>query len=116
MKNPNANGDASAPQTDAEDADTLVVERARKRSRQISSHSIVTGSTAARLEALDRAFKDEVLYIIGKEQMRVKEGTNIARSLLLKAFIVLRDNTRAKVQSLSVPIEQVIEVGFVKEV
>ena len=116
LKNPNANGDASAPQTDAEDADTLVVERARKRSRQISSHSIVTGSTAARLEALDRAFKDEVLYIIGKEQMRVKEGTNIARSLLLKAFIVLRDNTRAKVQSLSVPIEQVIEVGFVKEV
>ncbi|KAF3003716.1 hypothetical protein E8E13_009160 [Curvularia kusanoi] len=119
LKNPSAVSDAPAAPADAserEDQDALSVERARKRSRQISSHSIVTGGTAARLEALDRAFKDEVLYIIGKEQMRVKEGTNIARSLLLKAFIVLRDNTRAKVQSLSVPIDQVIEVGFVKEV
>ena len=111
--------DTLATQTDVsekEDQSPLSVERARKRSRQISSTSITTSSTAARLDALDRAFKDEVLYIIGKEQMRVKEGTNIARSLLLKAFIVLRDNTRAKVQSLSVPLDKVIEVGFVKEV
>lgn len=119
LKNSSAWGEASATQTDVsekEDQSSLSVERARKRSRQISSTSVATGSTAARLEALDRAFKDEVLYVIGKEQMRVKEGTNIARSLLLKAFIVLRDNTRAKVQSLSVPIDKVVEVGFVKEV
>lgn len=119
LKNSSAFNDASATQTDVsekEDSTSLSVERARRRSRQISSTSIATSSTAARLDALDRAFKDEVLYIIGKEQMRVKEGTNIARSLLLKAFIVLRDNTRAKVQSLSVPIDKVIEVGFVKEV
>lgn len=119
LKNSNAWSEASATQTDIseiEDQSSLSVERARKRSRQTSSMSIATSSTAARLDALDRAFKDEVLYIIGKEQMRVKEGTNIGRSLLLKAFILLRDNTRAKVQSLSVPIDKVIEVGFVKEV
>ncbi|KAJ4410771.1 hypothetical protein N0V91_001699 [Didymella pomorum] len=119
LKNSTNWGEASATQTDVsekEDQNSLTVERARKRSRQISSTPIMSGSTAARLDALDRAFKDEVLYIIGKEQMRVKEGTNIARSVLLKAFIVLRDNTRAKVQSLSVPIDKVIEVGFVKEV
>lgn len=119
LKNSNTLSDASATHTDVsekEDQSSLTVDRARKRSRQISSTSVATNSTAARMEALDRAFKDEVLYIIGKEQMRVKEGTNIARSLLLKAFIVLRDNTRAKVQSLSVPTDKVIEVGFVKEV
>lgn len=119
LKNSGALNEASTTQTDAsekEDPASLSVEKARKRSRQISSTSIATSSTAARLEVLDRAFKDEVLYIIGKEQMRVKGGTNIGRSLLLKAFIVLRDNTRAKVQSLSVPIDKVIEVGFVKEV
>lgn len=119
LKNSSAWNEASAPQTDAsevEDQSSLSVEQARKRSRQISSTSITTSSTAARLDALDRAFRDEVLYIIGKEQMRVKEGTNIGRSLLLKAFIVLRDNTRAKVQSLSVPIDKIIEVGFVKEI
>ncbi len=118
LKNMTFPGDASATQTDVSEKedDTLAVERARKRSRQISSTSIATSSTVARLDALDRAFKDEVLYIIGKEQMRVREGTNIGRALLLKAFILLRDNTRAKVQSLSVPIDKVIEVGFVKEV
>jgi KUP system potassium uptake protein len=119
LKNSNAWSEASATQTDAseiEDQSSLSVEGARKRSRQISSTSVATSSTAARLDALDRAFKDEVLYIIGKEQMRVREGTNIGRSLLLKAFIVLRDNTRAKVQSLSVPIDKIIEVGFVKEI
>src|SRR5690242_2744011 len=119
LKNSSISNDAFATQTDVsekEDSTSLSVERARNRSRQISSTSVATSSTAARLDALDRAFKDEVLYIIGKEQMRVKDGTNIARSLLLKAFIVLRDNTRAKVQSLSVPIDKVIEVGFVKEV
>lgn len=119
LKNASAWSEASATQTDVsekEEQTSLSVERARNRSRQISSNSITASSTAARLDALDRAFKDEVLYIIGKEQMRIKEGTNIARALLLKAFIVLRDNTRAKVQSLSVPIDKVIEVGFVKEV
>ncbi|KAJ4340769.1 hypothetical protein N0V95_007411 [Ascochyta clinopodiicola] len=118
LKNSGAWSEASAPQTDVSEKEdqSISVERARKRSRQISSTSFVNSSTSARLDALDRAFKDEVLYIMGKEQMRVKEGTNIARSLLLKAFILMRDNTRAKVQSLSVPIDKVIEVGFVKEV
>ena len=119
LKNSSAWSEASATQTDAseiEDQSLPSAGEARKRSRQIPSTSIATSSSAARLNALDRAFKDEVLYIIGKEQMRVKEGTNIGRSLLLKAFIVLRDNTRAKVQSLSVPIDKIIEVGFVKEI
>lgn len=119
LKNSSAWSEASATQTDVsekEDQLAASVERARHRSRQISATSITTSSTASRLEALDRAFKDEVLYIIGKEQMRVKEGTNIGRSLLLKTFLLLRDNTRAKIQSLSVPIDKVVEVGFVKEV
>jgi KUP system potassium uptake protein len=119
LKNSSAYGEASATQTDAsemEEQPSAFVERARRRTRQISSTSVTASSTSARLDALDRAFKDEVLYIIGKEQMRVKEGTNIARSLLLKIFILVRDNTRARIQSLSVPIDKVIEVGFVKEV
>jgi KUP system potassium uptake protein len=75
-----------------------------------------TGSTSSRLEALERAFNHEVLYIIGKEQMKVKKGTNMFRRIVLETFLFLRDNTRAKIKSLEVPMDKVIEIGFVKDV
>jgi KUP system potassium uptake protein len=75
-----------------------------------------TGSTSSRLEALERAFNHEVLYIIGKEQMKVRKGTNVLRRVLLETFLFLRENTRAKIASLKVPMDKVIEIGFVKEV
>ena len=73
-------------------------------------------STSGRLMALERAFNHEVLYIMGKEQMKVKKGTNLVRKLLLKAFLFLRENTRTKIASLEVDRDRVIEVGFVKDV
>ncbi|KAF2661009.1 potassium transporter [Lophiostoma macrostomum CBS 122681] len=75
-----------------------------------------TSSTSARLTALERAYNHEVLYIIGKETMKVKEGTNIVRKMLLHAFLFLRENTRTKIASLKVPQDKVIEVGFIKDV
>ncbi|KAJ4351516.1 uncharacterized protein N0V89_006859 [Didymosphaeria variabile] len=73
-------------------------------------------STTARLTALERAFNHEVLYIIGKEQMKVKPGTNLFRKILLRAFLFIRENTRTKIASLDVDRDHVIEVGFVKDV
>lgn len=75
-----------------------------------------TDSTSARLESLERAYNHEVLYIIGKEQMKVKAKTNFFRKVVLETFLFLRDNTRAKIASLKVPMDKVIEVGFIKEV
>lgn len=75
-----------------------------------------TSSTTARLTALERAYNHEVLYIIGKETMKIKAGTNFVRMVLLKAFLFLRDNTRTKIASLKVPQDKVIEVGFIKDV
>ncbi|KAH9864610.1 hypothetical protein J1614_010545 [Plenodomus biglobosus] len=75
-----------------------------------------SSTTSARLEALERAFNHEVLYIIGKEQMKVKIGTNIMRKIFLDAFLFIRENTRTKIASLDVPLDKVIEVGFVKQV
>jgi KUP system potassium uptake protein len=73
-------------------------------------------TTSARLETLERAYNREVLYIIGKEQMKVKVGTNLVRRFFLKAFLFIRENSRAKIASLDVPMDKVIEVGFVKDV
>lgn len=71
---------------------------------------------AADLAKLQHAFDRQVLYIIGKEQMRVKNGTGLWRKAMLHAFLWLRDNTRTKIANLRVQPDRVVEVGFVKEV
>ena len=68
------------------------------------------------LATLDRAYSQKVLYIVGKEQMRVRIGTRILRRVFLGAFLWMRDNTRTKVANLRLTMEKIIEVGFVKEV
>ena len=75
-------------------------------------------SIAASLATLDKAFAHEVLYIIGKEQMRVKPATakTLVRSALLHVFLFFRDITRTKIASLKVQRDRVIEVGFVKDI
>ena len=57
-----------------------------------------------------------MLYITGKEQMKITEGTNIVRRVFLNIFLFIRDNTRTKIASLDIPMDKVIEVGFVKEI
>ena len=71
---------------------------------------------ATELAKLDEAFSLQVLYIIGKEQMKIKPGNGWFRKLLLHVFLWLRDNTRTKIANLRVPTDRVIEVGFVKDI
>ncbi|KAF9693765.1 hypothetical protein EKO04_008563 [Ascochyta lentis] len=73
-------------------------------------------TTSSRLGALERAYNHEVIYIIGKEQMKVTVGTNLVRRFFINAFLFIRDNTRTKIASLAIPMDKVIEVGFVKDV
>ncbi|PYI13220.1 potassium transporter 5 [Aspergillus violaceofuscus CBS 115571] len=68
------------------------------------------------LNKLERACAHNILYITGKEQMRIKKGTNLFRGLVLWIFLWIRDNTRAKIASLGLEAERVIEVGFLKDI
>ena len=68
------------------------------------------------LAKFENAYAHEVLYIIGKEQMKIKVGRNYARRALLWSFLWIRDNTRTKMANLRVPTDKVIEVGFLKEI
>lgn len=68
------------------------------------------------LAKLGDAYAHKVLYIIGKEQMKIKDGTNYVRRTLLWVFLWIRDNTRNKMANLRVPTNKVIEVGFLKEI
>lgn len=69
--------------------------------------------TSRRLRALDDAFKTQTLYLVGKQQLRVYGETSMINKALLEAFLFVRENTRAKVAQLDVPVEKLVEVGFV---
>lgn len=94
-----------------------------------------TSSTAisAELARLDRAYAAKIMYIIGKEQMRVRDSARLStssgtsrawstsvsgmgRRLVLSTFLWIRDNTRAKIANLRLAMDRVVEVGFVKEI
>ncbi|KAJ5374138.1 potassium transporter [Penicillium concentricum] len=72
-------------------------------------------SDKEKLDALDRAWNSQVIYIVGKEQLKVPAESNILRRLFLWAFLWMRDASRTKVQHLNVETDRVVEVGFVKK-
>ncbi|KAK2734702.1 hypothetical protein FQN57_001472 [Myotisia sp. PD_48] len=104
------------------DLASLVVEQIRGylnegRSADLSSDSDANICTwDAELSKLDIAHAHKLIYTIGKEQMKIKAGTNFARKFLLNTFLWLRENTRSKIANLGVPIDMVIEVGFLKAI
>jgi KUP system potassium uptake protein len=71
---------------------------------------------ARELAKLEAAYSHKVLYIIGKEQMKIKPDTSLPRRVLLNLFLWIRDNTRNKIANLRLPADRVIEVGFLKEI
>ncbi|KAK3329906.1 potassium transporter hak-1 [Apodospora peruviana] len=71
---------------------------------------------AAEVARLDRAYASKIMYIVGKEQMKVSSSSSIGRRVVLSVFLWIRDNTRAKIANLRLAMDRVVEVGFVKEI
>lgn len=89
--------------------------------RPVSPHgaelSAEDRKVAKRLDVLDQAYTNQIVYIVGKEALRLsKTKNNLFKRTVLEVFLWIRDNTRAKVASMRIPIEKLVEVGFVKEV
>ncbi|KAK9367917.1 potassium transporter-domain-containing protein [Lipomyces kononenkoae] len=70
----------------------------------------------AELEVLTRALDAQTVYVMGKEEMKIRKGSNFFRKLLLEAFIWMRENSRTKLADMPIPTDSLIEVGFVKEI
>lgn len=71
------------------------------------------------LAALDAAYADQVVYVVGKEQMRVRKGVGVTgwiRRLTLEVFLWFREITGSRIAGLNLEVEKLVEVGFVKEV
>lgn len=71
--------------------------------------------TKVTLAYLTAAYERQVLYVVGKEQLRVGVGSSILRKILLNAYLWLRENTRGKMAALKIPMDKLVEVGFIKE-
>ena len=72
---------------------------------------------ARRLTHLATASEDQILNIIGKEQLRINEGkccSGFWRKVFLAGFLWLRAQTGTRVKNMELEVEKVVEVGFVK--
>jgi KUP system potassium uptake protein len=105
------------PPPQAEENESAAISQSPESSSDLEKkHEAADETILADVAKLQAAYDHKVLYIIGKEEMRIKSATPIWRKILLRAFLWLRDNTRTKIAALGVPTDRIIEVGFVKEV
>jgi KUP system potassium uptake protein len=87
-----------------------------RESSDVMDEKLVNEYSDSRVTVLDRAYAHKVLYIIGKEQMKITKGGNYFRQVLLWIFLWVRENTRTKMANLRVPTDKIIEVGFLKDI
>lgn len=78
---------------------------------------------AAELETLRAAYGSQMVYILGKEAMKVKKGSSMTsrvtgffRNFVLYIFLWMRENSRTKLADLNIDADKLIEVGFLKEI
>ncbi|RBA15407.1 hypothetical protein FPRO05_12481 [Fusarium proliferatum] len=76
--------------------------------------------TAAELDMMKSARNLPIVYILGKETMKIGWPSGLSpkaylRSWLLWTFLWLRENSRAKLADLDIDADKVVEVGFIKE-
>jgi KUP system potassium uptake protein len=72
--------------------------------------------TATALASIDAAYAHRIVYVIGKEEMKIRTKSPYWRSFLLSIFLFVRHNTRSKMANLKVPIDKLVEIGFVKDI
>jgi KUP system potassium uptake protein len=76
-----------------------------------------TPEVQAELDIVHKAADAQApFYIMGKEQMKIKKGTNFIRRFFLWLFLWIRENSRTKMADLNLPFDNLVEVGFVKEI
>lgn len=83
---------------------------------QPTTHVTSEDDTASSLASVDAAFAHRIVYVIGKEEMKIRTASPYWRTFLLSIFLFVRHNTRSKMANLKVPIDKLVEIGFVKDI
>ena len=98
---------------------TSLVEAINTMQTEVRQRRAGSETVQERLERVKAAYMDQVTYIVGKEQMRIREAQHSRdwpRRIALAAFLWLRSNTGSKVANLNVDVDKLVELGFVKVV
>jgi len=115
QEKPDAKPDPAIASPSATDTDTSNTSNTTNPNPPLPSSPPNPNPTTS-LAKLEEAYHHQVLFIIGKSQLKVSLRGGVFRNALLHAFLWMRENTRTKIASLKVPQERVFEVGFVKEI
>lgn len=67
-------------------------------------------------DIIKKVVEAQTVYVMEKEQMKIKSGTNIFRKVLLLAFLWIGENSRTKMADMNILFDGLVEVGFVKEI
>ncbi|KAM7190207.1 potassium transporter domain containing protein [Naviculisporaceae sp. PSN 640] len=73
----------------------------------------------AELDALNKAYEDQTVYIMGKEVMKIRRRKTVKgwfRWFFLEIFLWIRENSRTKLADLNIDADKLVEVGFVKQI
>ncbi len=76
-------------------------------------------ANSGELETLRAAESAQMVYVLGKEVMRINHGRGVygaVRRVLLNIFLWIRENSRTKLADMDMDVDRLIEVGFVKEI
>ncbi|KPM46354.1 Potassium transporter 5 [Neonectria ditissima] len=76
---------------------------------------------AVELKALREAYNSQIVYVLGKETMKIKRDGRpklwgAVRWLLLEVFLWIRENSRTKMADVNIDVDRLVEVGFLKEI
>ena len=94
----------------------LFITRDHASTRESASSVEHSPEVQAELDVVNKAAEAQMVYIMGKEQMKIKQGTNLVRRGLLRLFLWIRENSRTKMADMNIPFDNLVEVGFVKEI
>ena len=111
--------DVLTPELGREVVQQLVLYITRERGEGKSRAVKHTPEVEAEVEALERAAQEQMVYVVGKEVMKVRRGGGVKgffRFVVLETFLWIRENSRAKLADLDIDADNLVEVGFVKEI
>jgi len=95
---------------------TLYITRDHASSSGSASSAEHSPEIQRELDVLNGAYAKQTVYVMGKEQMKIRKGTNFVKRVILEAFLWIRENSRTKMADMMLPTNQLVEVGFIKEI
>jgi KUP system potassium uptake protein len=109
---PSGDGEEEEEDDDDDDDDDDIASGVPPEKKVFPSDAMV----AARLDRLEDAFAAQTLFLVGKQQLRICPEYHFVKRWALSAYLWIREISRNKTEKLNVPVDKLVEVGFVGKI